>query len=79
MNNRKLITMCVKDLWPRVYEISAIIIIMRIQFICVKVIFNDGLFTFHIIVDLLPPLFASILLVPRVIGKNLVAKLCSNR
>ena len=79
MKNRKLVTMCVIDLRPRVYEISAYIIIMRIQFICVKVVFNDGLFTFLIIVDLLPPRFASLLFVPRVIGKNLVANFCRNR
>ena len=79
MNNRKLVAMCVIDLRPRVYEISANIILMRIQFICVEVVFNDGLFTFHIIVDLLPPRFASLLFVPRVIGKNLVANFCSNR
>ena len=79
MNNRKLVTMWVIDLRPRVYEISAITIIMRSHFICIKVVFNEGLFTFHIIVDLLPPRFASLLLVSRVIGKNLVAKFCSNR
>ena len=79
MNNRKLVAMCVIDLRPRVYEISANIIIMKIQFICVAVVFNDGLFTFHIIVDLLPLRFASLLFVPRVIGKNLVANFCSNR
>ena len=69
MNNRKLVAMCVIDLRPRVYEISANFIIMRIQSFCVEVVFNDGLFTFHIIIDLLPPRFASLCLFRELLEK----------